>query len=103
MHLARGDAAAIADAKCFRFAAAGESDFARDHHDASVPLMRMIGVNLTRSQSTIEDLLTLTFEIGFKLFLVHDSGSNRRRERILLVWVPSIPPKPTPGQHHATR
>ena len=77
MHLASGDRATVTDMERFRFAATGDGDLSANHHDACVPVMRVVGVHLTRFQAAIEDLVTLTPEGGFEISLVHANGSDR--------------------------
>ena len=72
MHLAGRDRATVTDMEGLRFAPTGHRDLATYHHDARVPVMRVVGVHLTRFQATIEDLVTFTPEIGFEIALVHD-------------------------------
>jgi hypothetical protein len=71
MKLASGDRTAVSWSKRFWLAPARQRDLASDHHDPRVPFMRVIGVHLTRFQTAIEHLVTLTPQIGFKIALVH--------------------------------
>ena len=77
MHLAGANRATVPDTERVRFAAARQRDLTTNHHDARVPVMRVVGVHLTCSQAAIEDLVAFTLEIGFELALVHDHVSDR--------------------------
>ena len=77
MHFARGDRATVTNTERFRFASTGDRDLSANHHDACVPVMRVLGVHLTRLQAAIEDLVTLPPEVGFEIALVHDKRSDR--------------------------
>src|ERR1700694_1789424 len=48
MHPAGGDRATVTDMERYRFAATGDGDLSTYHHDACVPIMRVVGVHLTR-------------------------------------------------------
>ena len=76
MHFTGGDRATVADAEGFRLAASGEGDLAADHHYTRVPVMRVVGVHLTRFQAAIEDLVTLTPQVGLEIPLVRYSGAD---------------------------
>jgi hypothetical protein len=71
MHFTGGHRATVADVECFGLAGAGEGDLAAEHHDARVPVMRMVDVHLTRSKAAIEDLVALTPQVSFEIALVH--------------------------------
>src|SRR6266478_7696191 len=42
MHLAGGDGATVTDTEGFRFASTGDRDLSANHHDARVPVMRVL-------------------------------------------------------------
>ena len=48
MHLAGGDRATVTDTERFRFTSTGDRDLSANHHDARVPVMRVLGVHLIR-------------------------------------------------------
>src|SRR5437764_826615 len=47
MHLAGCDHATVTDTERCRFASTGDRDLSANHHDACVPVMRVLGVHLT--------------------------------------------------------
>jgi len=48
MQLTGRDRATVADMENFRFAPTGHCDLSTNHHDARVPVMRVLGVHLIR-------------------------------------------------------
>src|SRR5229473_1024852 len=77
VHLTGGDRATVTGMEGLRLAAAGHRDLAANHHDARVPVMRVVGVHLARSQAAVKHLVAFAPEIGFEIALVHDKHPNR--------------------------
>src|SRR2546430_2684880 len=71
VHLTGRDSATVADTECFCLAGAGKCDLSPNHHDARIPIMCVFGVHFARLQASVENLVTLTPQLGFKLSLVH--------------------------------
>jgi hypothetical protein len=71
VNFAGGNLATVPGSEGFGFPASGQRDFATDHHDAGIPVMRVIGVHCPRLQPAIEDLVTLASQIGFEFPLGH--------------------------------
>ena len=95
MHLAGGDRAAVAGMEGLRLAGAGHGDLAADHHDARVPVMRVVGVHLTGFQAAIEDLVTFAPQIGASNRLVHDKYS----EWLMVLTALRVFGRPLPSPH----
>jgi len=61
----------IAGAEGLCLTPTGKRDLSANHHDARVPIMCVLRVHFARLQASVENLIPLTPQLGFKLSLIH--------------------------------